>query len=259
MAVTSTGIDLFPTFLCITITIATPPGRRFHDGHDASMRISSQPGPPLYPTLRKRYNFISCTLTSIRLELGPESESIPASPFDKKNVAPSPMSFPLSALTGIGPPSPSTSVIIEPRQIRIQDYPELLLLHLDIPTMGPRTLLTEETVHYPINGTLAELEWASLVPEGNHGIMTMGADARRSLGRRRPRWRGITPSTVSTTSDRWFSAAANTRLNPINHVLPSGKQASDGIGLIYECRDWGKVYEAFEANYALNRTMSFPQ
>jgi len=47
--------------------------------------------------------------------------------------------------------------------------------------------------------------------------------------------------------------AANTRLNPTNHVLPSGKLASDGIGLAYECRDW----EAYEANYALNRTMSF--
>lgn len=51
--------------------------------------------------------------------------------------------------------------------------------------------------------------------------------------------------------------AANTRLNPINHVLPDGKLASDGIGLTYECRDWDAVYEAFDANYALNRTMSF--
>jgi len=27
--------------------------------------------------------------------------------------------------------------------------------------------------------------------------------------------------------------------------------------LTYQCRDWDAVYEAFEANYALNRTMSF--
>lgn len=51
--------------------------------------------------------------------------------------------------------------------------------------------------------------------------------------------------------------AANTRLNPINHVLPTGELATDGIGMRYECRDWDKVYEAFEANYALNRTMTF--
>lgn len=50
--------------------------------------------------------------------------------------------------------------------------------------------------------------------------------------------------------------AANTRLNPTNHMHPSGRPASDGIGLAYQCRDWDAVYEAFEANYALNRTVT---
>lgn len=143
--------------------------------------------------------------------------------------------------------------------------------------MGPRTLFTEETVHYPINGTLAELEWASLVPEGNHGIVIMGPDARPyAVGMFHTlhcldRIRKAIVGSPETAMARYHAhhcfnyvrqmvlCAANTRLNPINHVLPSGKQASDGIGLMYECRDWHKVYEAFEANYALNRTMSFPQ
>lgn len=161
--------------------------------------------------------------------------------------------------------------------VRIKDYPELELLHLDIPTMGPRTLFSEETVHYPINGTLADLEWASLVPEGNHGIVVMGPDARpyavamfhtlHCLNRIRKAI--VEPS--ETTQGRHHDqhcfnyvrqmvlCAANTRLNPTNHVMPSGKLATDGIGLMYECRDWDKVYEAFEANHALNRTMSFPR
>lgn len=161
--------------------------------------------------------------------------------------------------------------------VRIKDYPELSPLHLDIPTMGARTLFAEETVHYPINGTLAELEWASLVPEGNHGLVIMGPDARpyavtmfhtlHCLDRIR---KAIVGS-PETTSARYHVqhcfnyirqmvlCAANTRLNPTNHVQPSGQLASDGIGLMYECRDWDKVYEAFEANYALNRTMSFPR
>lgn len=51
--------------------------------------------------------------------------------------------------------------------------------------------------------------------------------------------------------------AALTRLNPINHVFASGQRATDGIGLAFQCRNWDAVYEAFEANYALNRTMVF--
>ncbi|KAF8552262.1 hypothetical protein OG21DRAFT_1604811 [Imleria badia] len=89
-------------------------------------------------------------------------------------------------------------------------------------------LLTEETVHYPINGALADLKWASLVPRTRAPRFRLGRrDVRRDrvphppLPRSDPQlavalvvWRerdvkrpkgGITSTTVSTTSDRWRS------------------------------------------------------
>ncbi|KAF8552264.1 hypothetical protein OG21DRAFT_1416451, partial [Imleria badia] len=144
----------------------------------------------------------------------------------------------------------------------------------------------EETMHYPINGTLADLEWASLVPEGNHGLVLLGPDSDvrpyavtmfrtlHCLDRIRRAIASTSPSSSGENEARTVQAryhvhhcfnylrqmvlcAANTRLNPTNHMHPSGRLASDGIGLMYQCRDWEAVYEAFEANYALNRTMSF--
>ncbi|KAI9455539.1 hypothetical protein HD554DRAFT_2178429 [Boletus coccyginus] len=182
-----------------------------------------------------------------------------------------------------GPPSSRCPSATQPRQIRIHDHPSLKLLHLDT-RMRRRTLLTEETAHYPVNGTLADLEWASLVPEGNHGLVVLGpdSDARPYAVTMfhtlhcldRIRMAIVSPSSSSSGETRTGQSryhvhhcfnylrqmvlcAANTRLNPTNHVLPSGMLASDGIGLTYQCRDWDAVYEAFEANYALNRTMSF--
>ncbi|KAN0082379.1 protein of unknown function (DUF3328) domain containing protein [Tylopilus felleus] len=195
---------------------------------------------------------------------------------------------------GPSPGSRSPS-ITEPRQIRVRNLPSLQLLHLDVPT-HTRTvaLFTEETVHYPINGTLADLEWASLVPEGNHGLVLIGPDDQprpyvismfhtlHCLDRIRMAIVSYPPPATSSSPSsgergmrtaqaqaryhvhhcfnylrQMVLCAANTRLNPTNHMHPSGKPASDGIGLTYQCGDWNAVYEAFEANYALNRTMSF--
>ncbi|KAF8129466.1 hypothetical protein EV363DRAFT_1337236 [Boletus edulis] len=174
------------------------------------------------------------------------------------------------------PRSPS---ITKPRETRIRSHPSLQLLHLDTHSRTrTRTLFTEETVHYPINGTLADLEWASLVPAGNNGLVLLGPDSDvrpyavtmfhtfHCLDRIRKAIVAPPPKTVQARYHvhhcfnylrQMILCAANTRLNPTNHMHPSGKLASDGIGLTYQCRDWDAVYEAFEANYALNRTISF--
>jgi len=203
-------------------------------------------------------------------------------------------------------------------RVRIkEDHPDFELLHLDTPpprTPGPGIrLFTEETVHYPVSGPRAELEWGSLVPEGNHGLVLLDVDVNvglpdadrdapprayavsmfhtlHCLDRIRraivveppvePAAHGESTSTNTTTANTAAAArsraryhvhhcfnyvrqmvlcGADTRLNPTDHVQPSGRPAADGIGLMYECRDWKGVYEAFEANYALNRTLSFAQ
>ncbi|KAF8436513.1 hypothetical protein L210DRAFT_3548224 [Boletus edulis BED1] len=155
---------------------------------------------------------------------------------------------------------PRSSSITKPRETRIRSHPSLQLLHLDTHSRTrTRTLFTEETVHYPINGTLADLEWASLVPAGNNGLVLLGQTRTYAIV-------APPPKTVQARYHvhhcfnylrQMILCAANTRLNPTNHMHPSGKLASDGIGLTYQCRDWDAVYEAFEANYALNRTISF--
>ncbi|KAG9308240.1 hypothetical protein JVU11DRAFT_12127 [Chiua virens] len=174
-----------------------------------------------------------------------------------------------------GAPTASRTVT-EPRRIHIKNHPELELFQLDLPTAPTRTLFTEETTHYPVEGPLADLEWESLLPNGLHSVVLMGPDSNprpyavamfhtlHCLDR-------IRRSILQPAEDiqgryhvhhcfnyvrQMVLCAANTRLNPAT-VHPSGALSIDGIGLTYECRDWNKVYELYDANTALNRTMSF--
>ncbi|KAF9017606.1 hypothetical protein BDZ89DRAFT_1074701 [Hymenopellis radicata] len=131
----------------------------------------------------------------------------------------------------------------------------------DVGEMHDALLNVENTVHYQLNGTAADAEWAALVPQ-NGGIVYVGDERRPFMPSvfHQLRCLDIVRQTyVNPKSDPGMKKArhcmnylrqmimcrANLRLEPV--VDPFGVHAVDPWGKL-TCKDWRNVYSAFEEN-----------
>ncbi|KAH7922967.1 hypothetical protein BV22DRAFT_983324, partial [Leucogyrophana mollusca] len=143
------------------------------------------------------------------------------------------------------------------------DFP----LSFPVPDMGLVRLTTEETVHYPVNGTLADKEWSVLLPkiDEKEGFVHLGPNSRpftvsmvHSLHCLNIMREALVQAPVShyerthlhhcmNYARQMILCAADTRLNPLS-ISHNGHQGIDGIDLTFTCRDWTVAYRALEEN-----------
>lgn len=130
----------------------------------------------------------------------------------------------------------------------------------DLGGLAPTAMYFEPTVHYELNSTMADKEWASLVPS-NGGIVRIGPDRepyhlsmfhqlrcldiiRRSYNARE----GLTPGRLNPAAHhclhylrQMMLCRRDTRIEPV--IDTGGPHAVQPWGLM-TCRDWRGVYEA---------------
>ncbi|KAH7884157.1 hypothetical protein F5I97DRAFT_1663037 [Phlebopus sp. FC_14] len=142
------------------------------------------------------------------------------------------------------------------------DFPQTF----SVPGLEKVHLYTEDTAHYGVNGTLADLEWSLLIPEGDQGFIRLGPQSRpfvvsmlhslHCINRLR---KAVVdrPSTYQAWQHthhcmnylrQIILCAADTRLNPLISHSDDGRMGIDGLNLVYTCQDWTAVYKAVEEN-----------
>lgn len=139
---------------------------------------------------------------------------------------------------------------------------------------NPVQLIVEDTVHFPLNGTLARQEWWSLIPPLSleDGLVHLGPEYRpfavamlhtfHCINRIRARLVNI-PHTPQTRAhvEHCFNymrqsvlCAADTTLEPLSETYMEayGVQNIDGLetNVKHVCRDWSAVYREVERNSA---------
>jgi len=123
----------------------------------------------------------------------------------------------------------------------------------DVGPMPKIYLNVENTVHYQLNSSVADAEWAALVPP-NGGIVHVGPDRQpfmpsvfhqlRCLDILR---QAYVTDAHNTLPKQITMCRANLRLEPV--VDPFGVHAVNPWGKL-TCSDWRVVYEAFDKNEA---------